>query len=285
MSTLKLLPAALWMLSPAAFGQHLIWKPANKNARFQCLYGDIQVVATNKTIYYCGCNWWPGKPAGGYTGIQDAGKGRHLMIFSIWDTSPKLHPKTVQTESRAKANRFGGEGEGAHTHLEYNWKVGERYQFFAIKSPDKTGAYTLTRVFFFDRGLKKWVKEATISSPNNGNVSVPTFGGMLNAFLENWSGEEKNKPKLALYQLWAGKHASDLREINTATGDGKWGVIGDQFFLAEGYDKALEPYFKKLKRRTGHGPIFGRKRGPSLRVGLALIRPKTIAQLEKLEKL
>ena len=38
-----------------------------------------------------------------------------------WDTSPTLHPTVVQADPKAVFNRFGGEGPGAHTHLDYNW--------------------------------------------------------------------------------------------------------------------------------------------------------------------
>ena len=31
-----------------------------------CVYGEITVLATHDPIYYCGANWHPGEPAGGY---------------------------------------------------------------------------------------------------------------------------------------------------------------------------------------------------------------------------
>ncbi len=121
----------------AAQAQHLIWHPAKDHKPFTCIYGEIEVLATNKTIYYCGCNWWPGSPAGGYTGIQDPGGGRHNMIFSIWDTSPTLHPRVTEADTRTVFSRFGGEGTGAHTHLDYNWRLGGTYRFsYATKTQD-----------------------------------------------------------------------------------------------------------------------------------------------------
>ena len=49
---------------PAITGaQHLIWKAKPGDKKFTCLYGEIEVLATGPTIYYCGCNWWPGNPA------------------------------------------------------------------------------------------------------------------------------------------------------------------------------------------------------------------------------
>lgn len=230
---------ALIGLVAGANAQHLWWKAKPSKNGFTCLYGEVEVLATGPTIYYCGCNWWPGAPAGGYTGIQDQGNGTHNMIFSIWDTDNDRHPTTVYQDKRTVANRFGGEGTGGHTHLNYNWQVGKTYRFFATKKQERSGLNTLCTVFFYDDDLHLWVKEATISNPNNGNVSVGTFGGGLNSFLENWSGQQRDVPKAALYRLWLGTSANDLEEVLTGQGDGKWGATGDAFYLAEGHDLKL----------------------------------------------
>ena len=252
---MRIKTAILTALSFSLFGatitnaqaQHLWWKPTSSNKKFTCLYGEIEVLSTNKFIYYCGCNWWPGSPAGGYTGIQDQGGGRHNMIFSIWDTSPTLHPTIPEQEGRTQSNRFGGEGTGAHTHLDYNWELGKTYRYYVTKVQDATGANTLTKLYFMDEGLHKWVHEATISTPNDGHVSVTTFGGGLNAFLENWMGEERSKPKLALYRLWLGTTPNDLENVTSGAGDGKWGVLNDTFFLAEGDDSDLAAVIAKVQ--------------------------------------
>ena len=144
----------LAITAAAALAQHLIWHPKPSAKPFTAIYGEIEVIATNKTIYYCGCNWWPGNPAGGYTGIQDPGGGRHNMIFSIWDTSPALHPSVVQADPRTVYNRFGGEGTGAHTHLDYAWPLGQTYRYYATKTQDATGDYTFTRLYFYDAGAR-----------------------------------------------------------------------------------------------------------------------------------
>lgn len=242
----------------SAQAQHLIWHA--KPGRYTAIYGEITVLQTNKSIYYCGCNWWPGNPAGGYTGIQDPGGGRHNMIFSIWDTADKLHPSVTEAESRTQFNRFGGEGTGAHTHLDYSWTLGKTYRYYVTKEPNADKTQTLTRLYFLDDGLKKWVHEATISNPNDGHESVETFGGMLNAFLENWSGEEREKPKLALYRLWVGTKPDDLTNVTEASGDGSWGVINNTFYLAEGAEDQLNPVISAALGKKGiHVPGIDRK--------------------------
>lgn len=256
-----LLAAGLAGTVAIANAQHLLWKPKDKTAQYTAIYGEIEVLNTGDTIYYCGCNWWPGNPAGGYTGIQDPGGGRHNMIFSIWDTSDKLHPRVTEAESRTVFTRFGGEGTGAHTHLDYNWKLGKTYRFYVTKEQDAAKENTLTKLYFRDDEAKKWVHEATISNPNDGHVSVTTFGGMLNAFLENWSGKERETPKLALYRLWVGTSPADLTPVTEATGDGKWGVFNGSFFLAEGSDASVDALLAK-----GKGLQRGTQRGPNLSV-------------------
>jgi len=272
---------ALCCAAPSACAQHLLWHAPKSDKPYTAIYGEIEVVATNKTVYYCGCNWWPGNPAGGYTGIQDPGGGRHNMIFSIWDTSPTLHPSVVQADKATQFNRFGGEGTGAHTHLDYHWEVGKTYRYYATKTQDATGGYTFTRLYFFDGAHKAWVHEATIANPNNGKVSVTSFGGMLNAFLENWSGQEREKPKLALYRLWVGTNPHDLVNVTEATGDGKWGVFNDTFYLAEGDDEALGPAFAAV-RGEGRAVRGDPKRKDVIRVSARTLPAALVEQLDNL---
>ena len=269
-------------MASVGMAQHLWWKPKPSEKKFTCIYGEIRVLATSPTIYYCGCNWWPGKPAGGYTGIQDPGKGRHNMIFSIWDTSPTLHPSVIEADPQTVFSRFGGEGTGAHTHLDYHWETGKIYRYYATKEQDATQANTLTRLYFYDDKARKWVHEATISNPNNGDVSVTTFGGGLNAFLENWSGQDKTKPKLALYRLWVGTSPHDLKNVTEGVGDGNWGVLNDTFYLAEGDDAALAPAFDLAKK---DGKVTrGDKRNTVLSVPERFVPPSIIRGLDKLPR-
>ena len=100
--------------------------------------------------------------------------------------------------------RFGGEGEGGHTHMLLPWKSGDTFQFFVQKQPGTIRDTTDTRYYFREGNQAKWRHAATISSPNGGKSSVATIGGGLNSFLENFAGKDKDVPKLALYRLWLG---------------------------------------------------------------------------------
>ncbi len=186
-----------------ARAQHLWWNLAGQ-ARATCLYGEITVLATHPAIYYCGANWHPGEPAGGYCGIQHNGPDERRTIFSIWDTSPELHPKVAAADAQTVFNRFGGEGTGAHTHMLWDWKIGDTFRFFVRKTPGRKSDTTDTGYYIFDPRRQKWLPSATISNPNGGKKSVATIGGGLNSFLENFAGKDRAAPKLALYRLWLG---------------------------------------------------------------------------------
>src|SRR5580700_7744501 len=106
---LAVLAAFLVLTVGKANAQHLWWN-TSKLGSATCLYGEITVLATHESIYYCGANWHPGQAAGGYCGIQHNGPRERRTIFSIWDTSPELHPKITQADPKTIFSRFGNEG-------------------------------------------------------------------------------------------------------------------------------------------------------------------------------
>lgn len=241
--------------SSACFGQHLWWHLPKGVSDATCIYGQIQVLQSHSNIYYCGCNWNPGEPAGGYTGIQDKGNGVHNTIFSIWDTSDSLHPKVTYAGEGVNHSRFGGEGTGAHTDSVIGWQVGQTYEYFAQKVYDAADNQTDTTVYLKDPKTGKWIKEATITSPNGKYASVKRFGPGLAGFLENWVGQDRNAPKVAIYRLWAGHSTRDLKMVTSAGGDGRWGTVGAWYYLAEGdstkVDAILDKFSKKSKFTVG----------------------------------
>ncbi len=248
----------------AASAQHLWWDTANQKDA-TCLYGEITVLATHWSIYYCGANWHPGQAAGGYCGIQDNGPTEKRTIFSIWDTSPALHPQVTQADGKTLFNRFGNEGSGAHTHMLWNWHEGDTFQFFVQKQPGAATSLdspntTDASYYIFDPAAKAWRHIATITSPNGDkkqSASVTNIGGDgLASFLENFGGKERDVPKLALYRLWLGPDVDHLKSLTAAHGDGTWGQLYDCYFLAEGDPKKLSAVFDRLKQQYG-SPTIG----------------------------
>jgi hypothetical protein len=259
-STMVGLLAGLTLLAGGPVHAQHLWWDAKKLNDATCLYGEITVLATHPAIYYCGANWHPGEPAGGYCGVQHNGAKERRTIFSIWDTSPKLHPRVAEADAKTRFNRFGGEGEGAHTHMVWDWQVGDTFQFFVQKKPSAAAGSTDVRYYIYDRGSKRWRHSATITSPNGDKKSEGSVtslgGGGLVSFLENFAGKDRDVPKLALYRLWLGKDVDAMKCLTHAGGDGTWGQLHDAYFLAEGKD--LDALFGKLKEKYGT-PIFGRK--------------------------
>ncbi|HVU63156.1 MAG TPA: DUF3472 domain-containing protein [Phycisphaerales bacterium] len=237
------------LLSAQARAQHLWWDLRGQKDATD-LYGEITVLDTAPHIYYCGANWHPGEPAGGYCGIQHNSENERRTIFSIWDTTAALHPTITAADPRTLHNRFGGEGEGGHTHMIWPWNVGETFQFYVHKQPGKDES-TDTFYYVFDRTKDAWIHSATINSPNGGKKSVATIGGGLNSFLENFAGKDKATPKLALYRLWLGTSVDTMKCLTKAHGDGTWGQMHGAYFLAEGDPKALEATFAANKEKYG----------------------------------
>lgn len=246
---------------PCAHAQHLSWNSENQT-KATCLYGEVTVLATHPAIYYCGANWHPGSPAGGYCGIQDVSLKERLAIFSIWDTSPSLHPKTTEADSKTNFGRFGGEGEGQQTLLHWDWKPRDTFQFFVQKKPGANDT-TDTRYYIYDRKKNQWLHSATINNPNGGQESVSTIAGDLNSFLENFGGEDIEVPRLALYRLWLGSSIDTMKCLTAAEGDGMWGKLNDAYFLAAGDRAKLNTVLTKLESKYGKASFAENGEKPS----------------------
>ncbi len=117
------------------------------------------------------------------------------------------------------------------------------------------GNTTDTLYFVFDEASGKFRHSATITSPNGdakSRRSVSTIGGGgLASFLENFTGKDRETPKLALYRLWLGNRIDSMHSLTRATGDGPWGTLHDAYYLAEGSSRQLERLFASLKPRYG----------------------------------
>lgn len=245
-----------------AASSHLWWNiRGQENAR--CLYGEITVLATHNPIYYCAANWHPGEAAGGYCGIQHNSSQEKRTIFSIWDTTPQLHPIVTHADPATVHNRFGGEGEGGHTHMIWDWQIGETFQFFIQKHPGAEAGTTDARYYVFDPAQKRWRHSATITSPNGDakcEQSVATIGGGgLCSFLENFGGDkDAHVAKLALYRLWIGTAPAEMKCLTEVQGNGLWGKLGDDYYMAEGGEKELAAVFARYEAKYGR-PVVGSK--------------------------
>ena len=67
------------------------------------------------------------------------------MIFSVWDPAsgddpkkvdPAKQVKTLHKDGAVRVGRFGGEGTGGQSFLDFDWKAGETYRLLVAKSPE-----------------------------------------------------------------------------------------------------------------------------------------------------
>ena len=252
-----LLAGAGFLITGRVEAQHLWWDK-NKQNEATCLYGEVTILATHPGIYYCGANWHPGEPAGGYCGIQHNGPKERRTIFSIWDTAAKLHPKVTLADPKTVLNRFGGKGEAPHAHG-VGLAGGRDVPVLCPEGTRRQQGTTDTHYYVYDRNMKTWRHSATITSPNGdkkSEISVATIGGGLNSFLEDFQGKDRDVPKLALYRLWLGTKVDEMKCLTHARGDGTWGQLHDAYFLAQGKD--LDALYDKLKTKYGV-PVLGQK--------------------------
>lgn len=231
--------------------QHLWWDGTGREQDV-CLYGEITVLETTTGTYFCGANWHPGEPAGGYCGIQNTdAPDMRLTICSVWDTAEGLAPTiTYKMPGIKVAGPFGGEGTGAQTLTDWPWKVGETFRFYARKRPGSAPDTTDLLYYAYDNAGKKWVHMSTITNPNGGQQSVRTLTSLA-SFLENYLGQNPATARLALYRLWSGKDAAHLTCIRGAGGDGTWGQLGGAYFLASGSKPNLDKAFRSWKKTYG----------------------------------
>src|SRR5687767_10814791 len=132
-------------------------------------YNEIVVEKSARGTYFAVCGWDKG-----YFGLQELGNGKKVLIFSVWDSNQN-DPKAVGEEKRVKLlhkdekvriGRFGGEGTGGQSFLDYEWKVGEAYRFMV--SAKVAGERTEYGGWFYVQEEKAWKHLVTFSTITGG---------------------------------------------------------------------------------------------------------------------
>ncbi len=97
-------------------------------------YNEVEIAETHSSNYFMAIGF-----SGGYCGIQDLGNNKGMVIFSLWDDTRKAIRSQVPLLSQARSLRtgtdvqavpFGGEGVGISARLSYDWKQGDKFQFY-----------------------------------------------------------------------------------------------------------------------------------------------------------
>lgn len=144
--------------------------PAPEGTAF---YNEAAVETSADGTYFMVCGW-----SKGYFGVQELGKGKKVLLFSVWDPTAGDDPKKVKEEDRVKllhkdeavrVGRFGNEGTGGQSFFDYDWKAGETYKFLVTARPDgeKRTAYA---GYFYHPESKGWKHLVTFSTITNGKL-------------------------------------------------------------------------------------------------------------------
>ena len=113
----------------AARSVHLQYAAASGVA----FYNEVTVEQSAVGTYFCACGW-----NGGYFGIQELADGKKVVLFSVWDAGAQNDPNSVPEERRVRllhqghgvrVGRFGNEGTGGQSFLDFDWQIGATYRF------------------------------------------------------------------------------------------------------------------------------------------------------------
>ena len=129
-------------------------------------YNEVTVEQSARGTYFMACGFDKG-----YFGMQELGDGKKVVLFSVWDPGQQNDPKSVASDRQVKiidqgegvrVKRFGGEGTGAQSFLDYDWKIGETCRFFIKATID--GDHTAYAAYFCPQAAKEWKHLATFST-------------------------------------------------------------------------------------------------------------------------
>jgi hypothetical protein len=203
----------------AARSVHL-WYQAPPAVWFQ---NELVVETSQNGTYFMACGFQHG-----YFGMQQLrSPDRKVVLFSVWDPGKQNDPNRVADGDRVKVlhqgkdvrvKRFGGEGTGAQSFFDYNWKIGETCRFAIRAEPgDKVTAYS---AYFYLNDQKTWKHLATFQTQTGG---APLKG--FYSFIEDFRRDGLS-PKQ--------QRSARFRNGWVKTTDGAWLELTKVVFTADG---------------------------------------------------
>lgn len=128
--------------------------------------------------------------AAGYGGLQVLSNGERVAIMSLWDVyytdgsgaAQTLRARLVYPEASLDDGSFGGEGQGAHCLVPYDWQPGRWYRMrFSCSTSEQTGTICVDqRVCDLQSGT--WTRLCCYDT----GVAGACFTGPAFCFLENF---------------------------------------------------------------------------------------------------
>ena len=208
----------------------------------------------------------------GYFGIQELSNGKKVVIFSVWDPGAQNDPKKVADDQRVKLlhkddavriGRFGNEGTGGQSFLDFDWTIGETYRFLVKALPE--GERTAYSGYFFDPAEKKWrhlvtFSTITTSKPGSGGGAKHLSGAY--SFVEDFRRNKISATKARKANFgnaWVKTREGKWQPVTKAqfTGDSNpvlninAGLKDNRFFLTTGGETTNTdtPLWKSIERK------------------------------------
>ncbi len=218
--------------------------PAGASDDVEWFYCEVTPKTDPLWTYYEATGWHRG-----YFGCQVNSPTERRLIFSVWDAGDEAISRgKVAAENRVQllakgdavdAGDFGNEGTGGHSHLVYDWQLGETLRF--LLHAEAEGTFTTYTGWFYFPEREEWGLIASFRAPRDGQLPHGLY-----SFNENFSGANGQLRRVCeFHNQWVRTTAGEWLALEEARfthdGHGKEqrldrsaGVHGDRFYLANG---------------------------------------------------
>jgi hypothetical protein len=164
--------------------EHFWWTPQPVALQdIEWFYNEITVEESAPYTYFMANGF-----SGGYMGIQEHPGGKKYALFSIWDAGSKV--EIVDWGEGVRVGRFGAEGTGANSNLDFQWEIGKAVQFLVhvqVEPPREPGGQRTALYSGYirlpDRGVWRLMSKLRVQPCG---VNVNSKGNLLgmNSFIE-----------------------------------------------------------------------------------------------------
>lgn len=246
---------------------HLNYKVPD-DVKVEWFYNEVTVPKGNDII---GSYFMADGFSGGYFGMQVNSPDTRHILFSVWSPYKTNDPDEIPEDQRIQllkkgkkvhAGKFGNEGSGGQSYLNYMWKAGQTYKFLLHAKPAGDN-HTVFTAYFYAPELGKWRLIASFSRPK-----TDTYLKGLYSFLENFSPRQGDKRRKVLFSnQWIRTSSGKWIELNkirfTTDNTGRkgyrmdyaGGVQGKSFYLQNcGFFDQFTPVDTWFERDTTGTP-------------------------------
>jgi hypothetical protein len=224
----------------AARSVHLSYPAAPATA----FYNEVTIRQSTPGSYFMCCGF-----SHGYFGMQDLGDHK-ILLFSVWDPTKGDKPGNVPDAERVEVlyqgegvaiKRFGGEGTGGQSGLQFDWKVGQTYRYLLTAKVD--GQKTEYAAWFFMPDTNNWKHLATFRTITGGDALRGLYSFIEDFRRDGNSARETRRAEFGNgWTLDTDGRWHPLTAARFTAADATWeakdsidaGFVGDCFYLQTG---------------------------------------------------